>query len=100
MSKIADLVKDKTIQGIADLRNETNKDGIRMVIELKKDANPQVVLNLLYKHTQLEDTLRGERRGAGRRCAAHAQHRSDGRLLHRSPARGDRAAQHLPPEEG
>jgi DNA gyrase subunit A len=57
MSKIADLVKDKTIQGIADLRNETNKDGIRMVIELKKDANPQVVLNLLYKHTQLEDTF-------------------------------------------
>lgn len=57
MTKIADLVKEKTIQGIADLRNETNKDGIRMVIELKKDANPQVVLNLLYKHTQLEDSF-------------------------------------------
>jgi DNA gyrase subunit A len=57
MTKIADLVKDKTIQGIADLRNESNKDGIRMVIELKKDANPQVVLNLLYKHTQLEDSF-------------------------------------------
>ena len=57
MTKIADLVKDKTIQGIADLRNETNKDGIRMVIELKRDANPQVVLNLLYKHTQLEDSF-------------------------------------------
>lgn len=57
MTKIADLVKDKAIQGIADLRNETNKDGIRMVIELKRDANPQVVLNLLFKHTQLEDTF-------------------------------------------
>ncbi len=57
MTKIADLVKDKTVQGIADLRNETNKDGIRMVIELKRDANPQVVLNLLFKHTQLEDTF-------------------------------------------
>ncbi|MCP3994888.1 MAG: DNA gyrase subunit A [bacterium] len=57
MTKIADLVKDKTIQGIADLRNETNKDGIRMVVELKRDANPQVVLNLLFKHTQLEDTF-------------------------------------------
>ncbi|MDJ0496586.1 MAG: DNA gyrase subunit A [Acidimicrobiia bacterium] len=57
MTKIADLVKDKTIAGIADLRNETNKDGIRMVIELKKDANPQVILNLLYKHTQLEDSF-------------------------------------------
>jgi DNA gyrase subunit A len=57
MTKIADLVKDKTIAGIADLRNETNKNGIRMVIELKRDANPQVVLNLLYKHTQLEDSF-------------------------------------------
>ncbi|MDX2342497.1 MAG: DNA gyrase subunit A [Acidimicrobiia bacterium] len=57
MTKIADLVKEKTVQGIADLRNETNKDGIRMVIELKRDANPQVVLNLLFKHTQLEDTF-------------------------------------------
>jgi DNA gyrase subunit A len=57
MTKIADLVKDKTIAGIADLRNETNKDGIRMVIELKKDANPQVILNQLYKHTQLEDSF-------------------------------------------
>ena len=57
MTKIADLVKDKTIAGIADLRNETNKNGIRMVIELKRDANPQVVLNLLFKHTQLEDSF-------------------------------------------
>jgi DNA gyrase subunit A len=57
MTKIADLVKDKTIAGIADLRNETNKDGIRMVIELKRDANPQVILNQLYKHTQLEDSF-------------------------------------------
>jgi DNA gyrase subunit A len=57
MTKIADLVKDKTVAGIADLRNETNKDGIRMVIELKRDANPQVVLNMLYKHTQLEDSF-------------------------------------------
>ncbi|MEA2002521.1 MAG: DNA gyrase subunit A [Actinomycetota bacterium] len=57
MTKIADLVKDKTIAGIADLRNETNKDGIRMVVELKRDANPQVVLNMLFKHTQLEDSF-------------------------------------------
>lgn len=57
MTKIADLVRDKTVAGIADLRNETNKNGIRMVIELKRDANPQVVLNMLYKHTQLEDSF-------------------------------------------
>jgi DNA gyrase subunit A len=57
MTKIADLVRDKTLAGIADLRNESNRDGIRLVIELKRDANPQVVLNQVFKHTQLEDTF-------------------------------------------
>ena len=57
MTKIADLVRDKTLAGIADLRNESNRDGIRLVIELKRDANPQVVLNQIFKHTQLEDTF-------------------------------------------
>jgi len=57
MTKIADLVKEKHITGIADLRNESNREGIRLVVELKRDANPNVVLNLLFKHTQLEDTF-------------------------------------------
>jgi DNA gyrase subunit A len=48
----------KLIAGIADLRDETDRDGTRLVIELKRDANPQVVLNLLFKHTQLEDNFR------------------------------------------
>tara|TARA_Y100000588_G_scaffold393231_2_gene508230 strand:+ start:29515 stop:32019 length:2505 start_codon:yes stop_codon:yes gene_type:complete len=57
MEKIADLVRAKKIEGITDLRDESDKDGIRVVIETKKDAVPEVILNLLYKHTQLQDTF-------------------------------------------
>ena len=53
---IAELVKDKKIEGISDLNDETNRQGMRIVIEIKKDANPQVVLNQLYKYTQMQDT--------------------------------------------
>ena len=55
--KIADLVREKRITGIRDLRDESNRQGIRLVIELKRDANAQVVLNQLYKMTQLQDTF-------------------------------------------
>ncbi len=51
---IADLVKDKRVEGISDIREESDRDGMRIVIELRKDANAQVVLNTLYKHTQLQ----------------------------------------------
>ncbi len=54
VQKIADLVREKRIQGISDLRDESGKEGIRVVIELKKDASPDSVLNSLYKHTQLQ----------------------------------------------
>ena len=54
---IADQVKDKRIDGISDLRDETDRNGMRVVIELKKDANPQVVLNTLYKQTALQSTF-------------------------------------------
>ena len=57
MEKIAELVRAKTVTGIADLRDESDRNGTRLVIELKKDANPQVVLNQLFKLTQLEDTF-------------------------------------------
>ncbi len=56
IEKIADLVKEKVIEGIADLRDESDKDGIRVVIELKRDAFPEVILNQLYAHTQLQDS--------------------------------------------
>ncbi|MFH1283852.1 MAG: DNA gyrase subunit A [bacterium] len=54
LSTIAELVRDKRIEGISDLRDESNRDGIRVMIELKRDGNSQVILNQLYKHTQME----------------------------------------------
>ncbi|MDZ7548213.1 DNA gyrase subunit A, partial [Clostridium perfringens] len=57
IENIADLVKDKRIVGISDLRDESDREGMRIVIELKKDANPNVVLNMLYKHTKMQDTF-------------------------------------------
>ena len=57
LEKIADLVKEKRLEGISDLRDESDRSGMRMVIELRRDANPQVVLNQLFKHTQMEDTF-------------------------------------------
>ncbi len=54
VENIADLVKNKKIEGISDIREESDRDGMRIVIEIKKDANAQVVLNLLYKHTSLQ----------------------------------------------
>ncbi|GAB4177332.1 MAG: DNA gyrase subunit A [Calditrichia bacterium] len=57
ISKIADLVNDKKLEGISDLRDESDRDGMRIVIELKKDAVPEVVLNNLYKHTQMQTTF-------------------------------------------
>ena len=54
IESIADLVKEKRIDGISDIREESDRDGMRIVIEVKKDANAQVVLNLLYKHTNLQ----------------------------------------------
>ena len=57
IEKIAELVKDKKIDGITDLRDESDRQGMRVCIELRRDANPNVVLNLLFKHTQLQDTF-------------------------------------------
>ncbi len=54
VENIADLVKNKKLEGISDIREESDRDGMRIVIEVKKDANAQVVLNLLYKHTNLQ----------------------------------------------
>lgn len=57
IENIADLVKDKKIDGISDLRDESDRDGMRMVIEIKRDYNANIVLNNLYKHTKLQDTF-------------------------------------------
>ncbi|HQJ73935.1 MAG TPA: DNA gyrase subunit A, partial [Candidatus Dojkabacteria bacterium] len=57
IEKIADLVREKKITGIADIRDESNKDGIRVVVALKKDAQPKTVLNKLYKYTEMQKTF-------------------------------------------
>lgn len=57
IEKMALLVKEKKIEGISTIRDESSRHGMRIVIELKKDANPQITLNRLYKHTQLQDTF-------------------------------------------
>jgi DNA gyrase subunit A len=57
VERIADLVKDKKIEGISDLRDESDRHGIRVVIEVRKDANVNVVINKLYKHTQMEESF-------------------------------------------
>ncbi len=57
IEKIAELVREKRIEGISDLRDESDRDGMRIVIELKRDENPQVMLNQLYKHTQMQSSF-------------------------------------------
>ena len=57
IEKIAELVKEKKVDGITDLRDESDKSGMRIAIELRRDVNPNIVLNHLYKHTQLQDTF-------------------------------------------
>ena len=57
IEKMADLVKDKKLEGISEIRDESNRKGMRIVIELKKDANPQIILNRLFKHTQMQESI-------------------------------------------
>ena len=57
VEKVAELVHEKRVEGISDIRDESDRNGMRVVIELKRDVNPQVVLNFLYKHTQLQETF-------------------------------------------
>ena len=57
LEKIVELIKDKRVEGISDLRDESDREGMRIVIEVKKDFDPQVILNLLYKHSQLQTTF-------------------------------------------
>lgn len=57
IKKIAELVRDKSIEGISDIRDDSNRNGIRIVIDLKRDANPNIVLNHLYKKTQMQTTF-------------------------------------------
>ena len=57
VEKIGELVREKTLEGVSDLRDESDKSGMRVVIELKRNENAEVVLNQLYKLTQLQDSF-------------------------------------------
>ncbi|MBQ1959810.1 MAG: DNA gyrase subunit A, partial [Firmicutes bacterium] len=57
IEKMVELVRDKKLEGVSDIRDESSRKGMRIVIELKKDTNPQIILNRLYKHTQMQDSF-------------------------------------------
>ena len=93
IESIADLVREKTIEGISDLRDESDRDGMRIVIELKRGEVPEVVLNNLYKHTQLQTTFGIIMLAIAARPAEGAEPSRVHRGVHRVPPRG-RAAPH------
>ena len=97
--RIAELVNDKKIEGISDIRDESDKDGMRLVIELKRGEVPEVVLNNLYKNTQLQDTF-DEPGGAGRRPAAPAQPEADAGLLPAASPGSGHAPHRVPAAQG
>ena len=69
IESMAALVKDKKVEGISNIQDESARGNLRIVIDLKKDVNPNVILNRLYKHTQLQDFLQHDYAGAGKRRA-------------------------------
>jgi DNA gyrase subunit A len=95
VEKIADLVQEKRVEGISDLRDESDRNGMRIVIELKQNVNASIVLNTLYKHTQLQETFGGEHAGAGKRGAADAEPERGALLLRRASKGRNRAAHPL-----
>ena len=94
IENIAELHREKTVEGISDLRDESDRDGMRIVVELKRGEVPEVVLNNLYKHTQLQTTLRHHHAGDRRRPAEGDVAARHHRALHRVPPRGG------PPPDG
>ena len=88
IEKIAELVRDKRIEGIADIRDESDRDGMRVVIELKRDAMADVVLNQLYRFSALQTSLRRQHGGAERRPAGDDEAEGHARRLRRLPRGG------------
>ncbi|MEJ7700281.1 MAG: DNA gyrase subunit A [Pyrinomonadaceae bacterium] len=93
IEKIAELVNEKRLDGISEIRDESNREGIRVVIELKRDAVPQVVLNKLYKLTPLADVVRHYQSGDCRRSAARFESQTNARSVCRVSPRS-----HSPPD--
>ena len=100
LERIAELVREGKIDGVLDLRDESNRQGMRIVIELRRDAPDDVILNQLYKQTPLQIDLRREPAGAGQRPPAAALAQGGDPALRRLPPRGGGAPRHLRPRPG
>ena len=87
IEQIAELINNKTITGISDLRDESDKDGMRIVIELKRGEMPEVIINQLYKFSDLQVTFGCNMLALGQGAAAHDEYQADDRCLDRSPHR-------------
>ena len=100
VARISELVNEKKIEGISDLRDESDRDGYRVVIELKRDAMAEVVLNQLYRFTPLQTQFCRQYAGAGFRSSA--DHESEGLPdpVHRLPRTGDDAPHQIPAQQG
>lgn len=81
IEKIAELVKEKRVDGITDLRDESDRQGMRIVIELRRDVNANVILNQLLKHTQLQDTFGVHHAGPGQQRAEGLKSSGDAEIL-------------------
>ena len=100
IEQIAQLVRDKKITDIRDLRDESDRDGMRIVIELKRDAIPYIVLNRLYKHTQMQSTFGTIMLALHDGVPRVMPLREMLRHFHRPPSRGGGAAEPVRPRSG
>ena len=98
--RIAELVREKRVEGIADVRDESDRDGYRVVIELKRDAMPDVVLNQLYRFTTLQSVVRRQYGRAQWRTARAAQPARLHPGFHAVPRNRRYAADEVPAREG
>ena len=100
VERIAELVREKKVEGISDLRDESDRDGFRVVVELKRDAMPDVVLNQLYKYHTAANQLRRQHAGARWRPAAGDEPEGPADPVRRVPRTGGDAAYQVPARQG
>ncbi len=100
VERIAELIREKKLDGISDLRDESDRNGIRVVLELRRDANPNVILNRLYKHTQLQESFGVNMLALVDGTPADAEFERDAVALPGPPGGGGDPAHPVPVEEG
>ena len=97
IERMAELVGSKKITDVRDIRDESDRDGMRIVVEVKRDGSPHTVMQQLFKHTALQTSFSANMLVAGRRPAPDARAEEDARALHRLPARGGPAPDRVRP---